>query len=70
MKDGETGYLVDEGDEVTLADRLARMLSDVDGTARMGEAGREFAMESFNLQKQSRKLESYLLDLAKDAGTI
>ena len=68
VKDGETGYLVDEGDEATLADRLARMLTDDDRTARMGEAGRAFAMESFNLQKQSRKLESYLLDLAGQAG--
>ena len=70
VKDGETGYLVDEGDEVTLADRLARMLSDTGRTARMGEAGREFAMESFNLQKQSRKLESYLVGLAEGAGRL
>lgn len=70
VKDGETGYLVDEGDEATLADRLARMLTDEGRTARMGEAGRAFAMESFNLQKQSRKLESYLIDLAETAGTL
>ena len=70
VKDGETGYLVDEGDEATLADRLARMLTDPERTARMGEAGREFALESFNLQNQSRKLEGYLLDLAKKAKTL
>lgn len=70
VKDGETGYLVDEGDDAALADRLARMLSDRDRTARMGEAGRAFAMESFNLQTQSRKLESYLIDLAVKAGTM
>ena len=64
VKDGETGYLVDEGDEAALADRLARMLTDEARTAKMGEAGRALAMESFNLQKQSRTLESYLLDLA------
>lgn len=70
VKDGETGYLVDEGDDAALADRLARMLSDRERTARMGEAGRAFAMESFNLQTQSRKLESYLVDLAIKAGTM
>lgn len=70
VKDGETGYLVDEGDDAALADRLARMLSDRERTARMGEAGRAFAMESFNLQTQSRKLESYLIDLAVKAGTM
>jgi colanic acid/amylovoran biosynthesis glycosyltransferase len=70
VKDGETGYLVDEGDDAALADRLARMLSDRERTDRMGEAGRAFAMESFNLQTQSRKLESYLIDLAVKAGTM
>ncbi|MCZ4297166.1 glycosyltransferase [Henriciella marina] len=70
VKEGETGYLVDEGDDAALADRLARMLSDRARTARMGEAGRALAMESFNLQTQSRKLESYLIDLAVKAGTM
>ncbi|WP_300377174.1 glycosyltransferase [Henriciella sp.] len=70
VKDGETGYLVDEGDEAALADRLARMLTDPERTAQMGEAGRAFAMESFNLQKQSRKLESHLVELASQAGRI
>jgi len=70
VKEGETGYLVDEGDDAALADRLARMLSDRARTARMGEAGRAFAMESFNLQTQSRKLESYLIDLAVKAGIM
>ena len=70
VKDGETGYLVDEGDDAALADRLARMLTDRERTARMGEAGRELALESFNLQTQSRKLEGYLMDLARKAGTL
>lgn len=70
VKDGETGYLVDEGDEAALADRLARMLTDKARTQRMGEAGRDFALADFNLQTQSRKLETYLLDLAKKAGKI
>jgi glycosyltransferase involved in cell wall biosynthesis len=70
VKDGETGYLVDEGDETALADRLARMLTNRASTARMGDAGRQFALDAFNLQKQSRKLESYLTDLAKAAGTL
>lgn len=70
VKDGETGYLVEEGDEAALADRLARMLTDKDRTMKMGEAGREFALADFNLQKQSRKLEGYLLDLARKAGKL
>ena len=70
VKEGETGYLVDEGDEAALADRLARMLTDPERTARMGEEGREFALSDFNLQKQSKKLEAYLMDLAKRSGKL
>ena len=70
VKDGETGYLVDEGDEAALAERLSLMLIDRRRTDAMGEAGRAFALEAFNLQKQSRKLETYLMDLAGKAGTL
>jgi glycosyltransferase involved in cell wall biosynthesis len=62
--DGETGYLVDEGDSAALADRLAKMLSDREATAKMGQAGRAYAMERFNLQKQSVILEDHLLRIA------
>ncbi|MBR9834521.1 MAG: glycosyltransferase [Alphaproteobacteria bacterium] len=64
VKEGETGFLVDEGDAEGLANVLRTMLTDRDQTARMGYEGRAFAMDSFNLQKQSKKLEGYLLDLA------
>lgn len=64
VDDGVTGYLCDEGDAAALAENLRKMLSDPAATARMGEAGRVRAMHDFNLQKQSRKLENYLLDLA------
>ena len=64
MRDGKTGYLCDEGDADTLADNLRKMLSDPNATAQMGQAGRERALEDFNLQKQSRKLEEHLLRIA------
>lgn len=64
VKEGETGYLVDEGDAAGLADNLRNMLTDRPATTAMGEAGRAFALDSFNLQKQSRKLEDHLLRIA------
>jgi len=64
VKEGETGYLVDEGDAAGLAKDLRKMLTNREATARMGEAGRAFALESFNLQKQSAKLEEHLLRIA------
>ncbi|NBC21689.1 MAG: glycosyltransferase [Alphaproteobacteria bacterium] len=69
VKEGETGYLVEEGDHVALADRLRRLLSDPGRTRAMGEAGREFALAGFNLAEQSRRLEDHLIGVAKDAGT-
>ncbi len=67
VQDGKTGYLCDEGDADALAENLRKMLTAPETTAQMGEAGRALALESFNLQKQSRKLESYLLDLAGES---
>ncbi|MFN3212678.1 MAG: glycosyltransferase [Henriciella sp.] len=65
VRDGETGYLCDEGDSDALADNLRKMLQDPEATARMGEAGLKLATEDFNLQKQSRKLEDHLLKISE-----
>ncbi|MEL6957073.1 MAG: glycosyltransferase [Pseudomonadota bacterium] len=70
VKDGETGFLVDEGDADALADRLGRMVADVEATRAMGKAGRAFALDSFNLVKQSKRLEDHLIAIAKAKGTL
>lgn len=70
VKDGETGYLVDEGDHDALAERLGRMIEDEEATRAMGRAGRAFALERFNLQKQSRRLEDHLVSIATVKGTL
>ena len=70
VKDGETGYLVDEGDHEALADRLGRMIDDPEKTRAMGEAGRAFALSDFNLVTQSKRLEDHILKVAQDAGTL
>ncbi|MEL6753665.1 MAG: glycosyltransferase [Pseudomonadota bacterium] len=70
VKDGETGFLVDEGDADALADRLGRMIADPDATRAMGKAGRAFALDSFNLVKQSKRLEDHLIAIAKAKGTL
>ncbi len=62
--EGETGYLVDEGDADGLARILTQMLADPETTSAMGKAGRELALDRFNLQTQSRRLETHLLKLA------
>lgn len=62
--DDETGYLVDEGDAVALAESLRTMLTNLAGTTQMGKAGRARALEHFNLEKQSVKLEERILQIA------
>lgn len=70
VKDGETGYLVDEGDVDALADRLGRMIADVEATRAMGKAGRAFALSDFNLVNQSKRLEEHLIRIARERGTL
>jgi glycosyltransferase involved in cell wall biosynthesis len=64
VEDGKTGYLVDERDDVALADRIGRMLDDPARTRAMGEAGRALALDRFNLQKLSHRLQDHLLRVA------
>ena len=68
VREGETGYLCDEGDAAALAKNLRKMLNEAAATDRMGAAGRALAMERFNLQTQSRKLEAHLMRIAGLAG--
>lgn len=64
VDDGQTGYLVSERDDAALADRLSKLLNDPQTTEKMGQAGRALALDKFNLQKQSKRLESHLLRIA------
>lgn len=70
VKDGETGYLVDERDSVALADRIGKMIDDPEATTRMGEEGLQFALEDFNLVEKSKRLQSILMSAAEEAGTL
>jgi len=70
VKDGETGFLVNENDDEALADRIGRMLDDPEMTRRMGEAGRAFALSDFNLAAKSKRLQELLTAVAQDAGTL
>jgi glycosyltransferase involved in cell wall biosynthesis len=57
--DGETGFLVPEGDSRALAEKLDILLSDRGLRAAMGARGRELACDSFDIRKQSAKLEAF-----------
>lgn len=47
VRDGETGLLVEPGNSVDLADKIARLLDDADLRRRLGEAGRRRFEQEF-----------------------
>ena len=55
--DGESGFIVSEGDAGPLAMRIRTLLGDAALRQRMGAAGRRLAGERFDLDRQMRLLE-------------
>lgn len=58
--DGETGFVVDAGDEQELVDRLTEMLENPDLASRMGLAGRDFVAREFSRRPLPRPLLDWL----------
>jgi glycosyltransferase involved in cell wall biosynthesis len=64
--DEQTGFLTPPGDAGALADRLARLLTDVDLRARMGAAARRRVETEYSLASTVRKMEeAYDLALSR-----
>jgi glycosyltransferase involved in cell wall biosynthesis len=60
IEDGENGLLVPWNDSAALAEAILKVLSDPDGAAGMGAAGRARAIADFSLARiVERNLESY-----------
>lgn len=56
--DGETGFLAPEKDDAVLAEKLDLLLSDRALGEKMGQKGREFVCDVFDIRKQTTKLEA------------
>ena len=56
--DGETGFLVSEKDNKSLAEKLDILLSDRAWGKKMGKQGRDLINERFDIRKQTAKLEA------------
>ena len=56
--DGETGYLVPEGDTEAMADRIVHLAKHPELWEKMGRAGRRHVEEHFDLEKQVAELRS------------
>ncbi|MFI5249499.1 MAG: glycosyltransferase [Gemmatimonadales bacterium] len=67
VRDGETGILADERDDVAIGSALDTLLGNPELAARMGRQGRTFVTEVFNLRTQTAALEQ-LYDRVRAEG--
>jgi glycosyltransferase involved in cell wall biosynthesis len=66
--DGQTGYLVDNDED--LGPALAQLLSDGERARQMGKAGREDVERRWSLQAAVDRLESHLADVASSGRQL
>jgi glycosyltransferase involved in cell wall biosynthesis len=64
VEDGETGYLVREGDRQGLAARIGALLESADLRREMGFAARALAVERFDRATQAERLEAIYDEVA------
>jgi len=62
--DGETGYLVEEGDAEAMGERIAALARNPNQWPKMGRAGRKHMEENFDLQDQVASMKETLSHLA------
>jgi phosphatidylinositol alpha-1,6-mannosyltransferase len=62
VEDGETGYLVRQGDREALTDRLVRLLTDAPLRRQLGGAGRRRVHERFSYDRFARTMLSLIGD--------
>jgi colanic acid/amylovoran biosynthesis glycosyltransferase len=62
VEEGRSGLIVGEGKVDELADALLTLLRDSSLCARMGQAGRQRVLESFDLNTQTAKLEDIYVE--------
>lgn len=65
VADGLTGYIVPEGDSITMGERMLRLARDPDLAARMGQAGRQRAVEHFTMERHLSQLARMIEDGAR-----
>jgi glycosyltransferase involved in cell wall biosynthesis len=64
--DGQTGFLVNSGDEAALAQRLDQLVADPQLRRTLGKAGAARADELFSAAKNTRKIEAVLEESLED----
>lgn len=64
--EGQSGLLVDEGDEESMAQAMAQFVLDPDLAARFGECGRQRIQEGFTIEHHLHQVTQLLLQVIED----
>lgn len=67
---GETGFLVDQHDEETMARHMGRLAEDKDLRERLGKAGRQRMLAHFDTTGQIDKLKNVLMNACEPSSDI
>ncbi len=63
VRDGETGFLTDAGDDAALADRVVTLLGDPALRARLGTAGRAHVLAHFSAEAMAARFADHIAPL-------
>ena len=64
--DGQTGLLVEEGDETAMAQAMARLVQDPALAARLGDRGRQRVQEHFTIKHHFQQVSQLLHQVMQD----
>ncbi len=67
ITEGETGFLIPNGDADALADRIMRLAADNDLRLQMGKNGRKYAVDNLCFDKHFEQLMGHLLETIQKA---
>ena len=67
--DGKTGFLVPERDSDALAEKLEYLIEHPESWEEMGQAGREFVENAFDVKKLNRRLEGIYKECAGEQAS-
>jgi len=68
VRDGQTGFLVPEGNDAAAVASIVRLLGDPDLRSRLGETGRRWAMKHFGWDRTARRVARVSAGLARSSG--
>jgi len=66
MRDGETGFLLKEGDDNDIIEKISLLLKDKELSQRLGQQGRNFIEKDFSLEASAKNFLKIVTPYVKD----